>query len=891
MRDAEPRAIYLRDYQVPDFLIDKTHLHFALHPQTTRVTSELKIRRNPEAEQSDRELVLHGQEIDLQSVSINGKQLNASEYRVDSESLTVFNVPESFTFSTVGFISPEQNTSLEGLYKSKTMYCTQCEAEGFRKITYYLDRPDVLSEFTTTVVANKAEYPVLLSNGNPVKFGDLDDDTHFVTWHDPFRKPAYLFALVAGDLAVLEDSFTTMSGREVTLKIFVEDKDIDKCDHAMTSLKNSMRWDEEVYGREYDLDIFMIVAVDDFNMGAMENKGLNIFNTSCVLAKPETTTDFGFQRVESVVAHEYFHNWSGNRVTCRDWFQLSLKEGFTVFRDSEFSADMGSRTVKRVEEVKLLRTMQFAEDAGPMAHPVQPASFIEISNFYTLTVYEKGAEVVRMLHTLLGPEQFRKGSDIYFARHDGGAATINDFVAAMEEASGRDLKNFMSWYSQAGTPVLKVSDQFDSVAQTYTLTFHQSCPSTPEASESEKSPYVIPMAMGLVTSAGPIALQFDAAGGHFDASRPTHAVLELTKSEESITFSGVSERPVPSLLRNFSSPVRLQFNYDRDQLVTLITKDDDGFNRWDASQQLAVAVIHDAQSQLSVGAGIDIDARLLTAFGALLQDRYIDAAMVAHMLSLPSEVFLAEIAEVAAVDDIHKARSLVKKTIAKSLIAELSDRFASLPSAVHYSATAEQIAVRSLKNICLEYLVATGESEWLQAAFSQFTEANNMTDQMAALTCLVHSDAAAAEPMAAAALAAFYQRWQAEALVVNQWFSVQATAPQPNTLAKVRTLMEHEAFTLKNPNKVRGLIGAFANNNPVNFHQADGQGYGLLSEVVIALNTSNPQMAARMLAPLTRWKKYDANRQGLMRAELQKIGKVESLSKDVFEVISKSLDF
>jgi len=889
MRDAEPRAIYLKDYQPPDFLIDKTHLHVILDPLKTRVTSELQIRRNPDAKQQDSPLVMHGQEIDLQSVSIDGRLLDKSEYKIDSESLTVFRVPDKFNFSAVGLIAPQENTSLEGLYKSKNMYCTQCEAEGFRKITYFLDRPDVLSEFTTTVVADKQQYPVLLSNGNPVKAGDLDDNTHFVTWHDPFRKPAYLFALVGGDLAVLEDQFTTSSGRQVTLKIFVEEKDIDKCDHAMQSLKHAMRWDEKVYGREYDLDIFMIVAVDDFNMGAMENKGLNIFNTSCVLAKPETTTDFGFERVESVVAHEYFHNWSGNRVTCRDWFQLSLKEGFTVFRDAEFSSDMGSRVVKRVDDAKVMRTLQFAEDAGPMAHPVQPDSFIEISNFYTLTVYEKGAEVVRMIHTLLGADDFRKGSDLYFATNDGKAATIDDFVGAMEQASGRDLAKFMSWYHQAGTPRVSVTDHFNATDQVYSLTFSQTCPSTPEAKTEEKKPYLIPMAMGLINADGPQSINVESGVESYLQKSATHVVLELTEPVQTVHFSQVKERPVPSLLRDFSAPIRLQFDYSFEQLMLLMTKDENGFNRWDACQQLAVHVIHNVERNLTAGDAAVVDSRLIDAFATIVSDQTLDPAMVSLMLTLPGEVYLTEIAQQANVDAIHKARSMVKTAIATALQETFAKRFGSLPSFSEYSPSGSQIAVRSLKNNCLDYLCSIGESKWFDNAYKQFKSANNMTDQLAALTALVHSDHSSATKLAETALAEFYQQWQHEALVVNQWLTVQATAPQPTTLDKVISLMTHPAFSMKNPNKIRALIGTFANNNLVNFHRPDGSGYKLLADVIKELNVSNPQMASRTLAPLTKWLKYDVVRQQKMKAELENLSKLPKLSKDVYEVISKSL--
>lgn len=889
MRDSEPKAIYLKDYQVPEFLIDKTFLHVALNPTKTRVSSDLHIRRNPESNNNQAALALHGQAIDLVSVSIDGRQLDPTEYVVDSETLTIPHVPESLTLSIVGLVSPETNTSLEGLYKSRKMYCTQCEAEGFRKITYFLDRPDVLSEFTTTVVADKTEFPVLLSNGNPINAGELDDNTHFVTWHDPFPKPAYLFALVGGDLEVIEDSFKTCSGKEVLLRIFVEEKDLDKCDHAMNSLKSAMRWDEEVYGREYDLDIFMIVAVDDFNMGAMENKGLNIFNTSCVLAHPKTTTDLGFQRVEAVVAHEYFHNWSGNRVTCRDWFQLSLKEGFTVFRDAEFSSDMGSRSVKRIDDAKVMRTLQYAEDSGPMAHPVQPASFIEISNFYTLTVYEKGAEVVRMIHTLLGPDVFRKGSDLYFHANDGKAATIDDFVSAMESASGRDLNKFLSWYHQAGTPAITVQDQYNPDQQQYSLTFIQSCPSTPEAKQIDKKPYLIPIATGLIGAKGPIEISTISGASNVLRQTDTSIVLEITETEQTVVFDNIKEHPVPSLLRGYSAPVRLNLNYTREQLLALMTRDEDGFNRWDACQQLSVSIIKEVEAMIVSGREAVVDARLAESFRSLVLDQNLDPAMVALMLTLPSENYLAEIADQVNIETIHIARNTVKRDLAEQLKDNFAARLGSLPSYSEYQPNAVQIAVRALKNVCLDYLVETEELTWIELAYQQFKTADNMTDQIAALVCLVQSDSSSAVQYSSQALEEFYNQWQHEALVVNQWLSVQATKQTTNAIDSVLTLMEHPGFTLENPNKVRSLIGAFANNNPIGFHRADGKGYQLLSSVIEKLNNANPQIASRLLSPLTKWRKYDSSTQELIKAELLRLQNLPELSKDVYEVIIKSL--
>ena len=887
MKDAQPQTIFLKDYRVPEYLIDKTELHFDLGDTETLVTAQLHLRRNPESADSSTTLQLHGAEMQLRKLAIDTRPLAEGDYEVTPEGLSIFNVPAQFVLECVTALQPAQNTSLEGLYQSRGLFCTQCEAEGFRKITYYLDRPDVMSEFTTTLVADRDSCPVLLSNGNLIDEGSTDDGRHWAKWHDPFKKPAYLFALVAGNLSPVEDSFTTASGRKVALKIFVEEKDLNKCAHAMASLKHSMRWDEEVYGREYDLDIFMIVAVDDFNMGAMENKGLNIFNTSCVLARPETTTDAGYQRVEGVVAHEYFHNWSGNRVTCRDWFQLSLKEGFTVYRDAEFSADMGSRTVKRVEDVTLLRTLQFAEDAGPMAHPIRPESFMEISNFYTLTIYEKGAEIVRMIANLLGAEQFRQGSDLYFERHDGQAVTTEDFVQAMEDASGRDLTQFKRWYAQAGTPVLDVSGSYDEAAQEFSLTFKQSCPPTPEC--ADKLAFHIPVAMGLLGEAGSLPLQLKGAPTETEAADNTHRVLELTEAEQTFVFEGVKERPVPSLLRGFSAPVRLHYDYNRDDLCQMMRADSDGFCRWDASQQLGVAVIEDAMAAYRAQQPIEVDSRLLEAYRSLLLDESLDKAMVALMLTLPSEAYLTEIAEQADVDAIHAARYGVRLAIAKALRAELSELYMRYDHSCAYSASAKAIAERSLCNTALAYLVLTGEALEIDHCYQQFCSANNMTDVMAALVALVNSDAAGAERLKRQALADYYTRWQKEPLVVNQWLQVQASCALPGGLERVKTLMEHEAFDIKNPNKVRSLIGGFCNQNAVNFHRPDGEGYRFLAEQIIALNTLNPQIAARMLTPLTKWRKYDAARQALMQQQLQHILAQPQLSKDVYEVVSKSL--
>ena len=899
MREAQAKTTYLKDYQAPAFLIDETQLRFELGEQSTRVISRLIMRRNPVfADHKACPLILDGQDMVLEQLTIDGQVLSAEDYVIEEESLTIHKLPTAvdengseFVLECITQIKPQDNTSLEGLYKSKKMFCTQCEAEGFRKITYYLDRPDVMSKFTTTVVAEKSRYPVLLSNGNDIARGSEDDGTHWVTWEDPFRKPCYLFALVAGDLACVEDSFVTMTGRTISLKLFVEEKDLDKCDHGMQSLKNSMKWDEEVFGREYDLDIFMIVAVDDFNMGAMENKGLNIFNTSCVLANAATTTDVAFQRVEAVVAHEYFHNWSGNRVTCRDWFQLSLKEGFTVFRDSEFSSDMGSRTVNRIDNVSFLRTAQFAEDAGPMSHSVRPESYMEISNFYTLTIYEKGAEVVRMIKELVGAENFRKGSDLYFERHDGQAVTTEDFVKAMEDASGVSLKQFRNWYSQAGTPQLRITDAYDDANKTYTLSVTQSCPPTPD--QPTKLPFHIPLRMGLLDAEGDeikLCLQGQ-------QSSDTELVLDVTQQSQDFVFANVEAKPVPSLLRGFSAPVKLSFDYSRDDLLFLMTHDTDGFNRWNSAQQLSVGVMEELLLEHQAGRALSLDPRVISAFDGIVDsciancrsDGEQDKAMVAQLLTLPSEAYMSELAQQIDVQGIH----IVREFVANTLAAALKDKFVVLfelnDMSEEYKADAAGIARRALKNTCLSYLLRSADAQYLSVCESQYRNADNMTEVAAALRMIVNCDLASAESVRESVLADFYSKWSHEALVVDQWFTIQATSVLPGALDRVKALLGHAAFDIKNPNKVRSVIAAFCGQNPLHFHDASGAGYEFLGDRIIELNKLNPQIASRLLTPLTRWKKYDESRQALMRAQLQRIANEEGLSKDVTEVVLKSL--
>jgi len=888
MKESQGKTVYLKDYQPPAFLIDETHLTVKLFEDKALVHARLALRRNVDAgdDKQSQALVLDGSDMELISVSLDGQVLEPDAYTVTETTLEIPDVPDQFILECETLTKPQENTSLEGLYKSRRMFCTQCEAEGFRKITYYLDRPDVLSSFTTRIEADKAAYPVLLSNGNHIDSGDLEEGRHWVTWEDPFRKPSYLFALVAGDLKPVDDSFTTCSGRQVQLRIFVEEKDLDKCDFAMGALKRAMTWDEEVYGREYDLDIFMIVAVDDFNMGAMENKGLNIFNSSCVLANPSTSTDQAFQRIESIVAHEYFHNWSGNRVTCRDWFQLSLKEGFTVYRDSEFSADMGSRAVNRIEDVSMLRTVQFAEDSGPMAHSVRPESYMEIANFYTVTIYEKGAEVVRMQANLLGPETFRQGTDRYFEKYDGMAVTTEDFVSTMEEVSSLDLEQFRRWYSQAGTPKLDITGHYDADLDSFTLSISQTCPPTP--SQPDKAPFYIPLRMGLINEAGePVTLHVD------DYEPGTDVVLHISEAEEDFVFQQVGGEPVPALLREFSAPVKLAYPYTRDELMLLMQHEEDGFVRWEAGQQLALQVIDDLLQARNQDKPYTVDERLVTAFATVLNSALtepgVDKAMLAHLLLLPSEAYLAELAEEVDVDGIHAVREFLRHYLAEKLESAFVSVYESCASDAEYEYCAPEMARRSLRNTTLNYLACLDKPAHWERVQAQYENANNMTDSSAALRALVSNPTPDSEALRESLIKAFYEKWQHETLVVEQWLSMQCVAMIPDNLPRVKALMEHPAFDIRNPNKVRCVIGAFCFNNAVGFHQLDGSGYEFLADQIITLNGINPQIASRLLTPLTRWKKFTRQRQDLMQTALRRILAEPNLSPDVYEVVSKSL--
>ncbi|MCD1585387.1 aminopeptidase N [Halomonas sp. IOP_14] len=874
---SDPQPVYLSDYQPPAYRVTHTELTFDLDPAATRVKARLLIERHPEAD-AKAPLVLNGEQLKLISLAIDATPLDVAAYELDDEVLRIAQVPERFVLESEVEIAPQENTALEGLYQSNGMYCTQCEAEGFRRITFYPDRPDVMATFKVTVIGDQQQEPILLANGNPIERGELEGGRHFVTWEDPHPKPCYLFALVAGNLHSVEDHFTTMSGRDVTLQIWVEKENLDKTEHAMASLKRAMEWDEQAYGREYDLDLFMIVAVNDFNMGAMENKGLNIFNSAAVLTHPQTATDAAFQNVEGIVAHEYFHNWSGNRVTCRDWFQLSLKEGFTVFRDQCFSADTNSAPVKRIQDVSFFRTAQFAEDAGPTAHPIRPDHFIEITNFYTLTIYEKGAEVVRMLRNLVGEESFRRGSDLYFERFDGQAVTIEDFVGCMAEASGEDFSQFMRWYSQAGTPDIDAHGEYDYVQGEYHLTLRQRTPATP--GQPDKLPLHIPVRMGLVGTKSGQDLTLTLNGEKLGKD----AVIHLRDDEQTFVFTDVAEAPVPSLLREFSAPVKLHYPYSREDLAFLLTHDSDGFNRWDAGQRLALLALDDLIAAHRNGVEKVMDSRVVDAFRALLSGPRSDKAVLAEMLTLPSEAYIAEQQPIVDVDAIHAAREFVRQSLAVALRDEFLAIYEANVTEEAYAPTPEQIAQRSLKNVALSYLMSIEDEQGLALCESQFAADHNMTDVRQALTLLVHSDR---DDLASPALKAFGEKWAHDPLVMDQWFTVQVSRPQPDVLERVKYLMQHPAFSLKNPNRVRALVGAFAQNR-VNFHRLDGQGYQLLADVVIELNRLNPEIAARLITPLTRWQRFDETRQALMRSELERI-KQQPLSSNVYEVVEKAL--
>ncbi len=876
-----PKTIYLKDYTVSDYLVESVDLHYALKDDATEVTSTVHYFKNPQSQTNNAPLILNGHDLELISVKLNGSLLDKNKYTLTPDTLEIAQVPNKFTLEITTKINPQQNTSLEGLYWVNGLYCTQCEAQGFRKMTYYLDRPDVMAKFTTTITADKNKYPVLLSNGNCIKQGDLSNNQHFVTWQDPFKKPCYLFALVAGDLVELTDKFTTMSGRNVTIKIFVEKGNLDKCDYAMGAIKRTMRWDEQRFGREYDLDIFMVVAVHDFNMGAMENKGLNIFNAKYILAKPETATDDDYIAIERVIAHEYFHNWTGNRITCRDWFQLSLKESLTMFRDAEFSADMTSRPVVRIGDANVLRSVQFPQDASPMAHPVKPESYIEINNFYTVTVYNKGAEVIRMLQTLFGVDGFRKGMDLYFERFDGQAVTTDDFVQAIADANQFNPTQFKRWYSQAGTPELSFEDHYDYQQKTYTLTVKQICPATP--GQPHKEPFYIPLAVGLLNTNGhdfPLQLMDDKK-----QSTQTTRVLSMTQAEQIFIFNNIDARPIPSLLRDFSAPVKINYNYSDADLQFLLAHDSDPFARWNAGQQLSIRIIKRLINDYQQKKPLQLDKGYVEAWRSILNDKSIDKSFTALLLKQPSEMYLTELMDTIDVESIVAVRHFIPRELTKQLREEFLQIYHENYNNKPYEYNETAIGERSLKNSCLAYLMTLDDADAQQLALKQLKEANNMTDEIAALYALSNSTT----PEREQALQDFYNKWQHDTLVIDKWFSILARSELPDTFIKVKSLLNHPAFNIKNPNKVRALIGAFVNGNMRNFHIAGGEPYQFLADQIIILNKVNPMIAARLIEPFTRWRKFDTQRQTLMKQQLERIKQTPQLTKDIFEVVTKTL--
>jgi aminopeptidase N len=895
MRTDISHAIYRTDYTPPGYWVDTVEIGFDLDPAATRVASRITLTRNPS--NPDNTLVLYGEALELVQLRMNGKRLDQSDYRLAEGALHIPNAPDRATLEIETVICPERNTSLMGLYVSNGNFFTQCEAEGFRKITFFPDRPDVMAKYKVMLRADKEKYPVLLSNGNLVEQGDLGDGRHYALWEDPFKKPSYLFALVAGNLVCQEEKFMRKSGRKALLQVWVEEGNLDKTQHAMESLKNSIRWDEERFGLELDLDRFMIVAVGDFNMGAMENKGLNIFNTKYVLANPRIATDTDYANIEAVVGHEYFHNWTGNRVTCQDWFQLSLKEGLTVFRDQEFSADMigtdSGRAVKRIEDVRVLRQAQFPEDAGPMAHPVRPDSYVEINNFYTVTIYEKGAEVVRMYQTLLGRDGFRKGMDLYFQRHDGQAVTCDDFRMAMADANRRDLAQFERWYSQAGTPRVSVKTYYDAARKTYDITLSQSCPATP--GQEKKLPFHIPVAIGLLDRNGrdlPLSLaQANSSFKNGNDAVPTTVVLELTKPQQTFRFNDIADKPVPSLLRNFSAPVILEYPYTEKELAFLMANDSDPFNRWEAGQRLATRCLLMLTNAVQADASLDNArlgqtglAALSDAFRAILNNDLLDPAFRELALTLPSETMLAEQMDCVDPQAIHRARQYLRRMLAGMLRDDWFHAYHAHQTPGDYRPDPGSAGKRTLKNTALSYLAELGETESHILAQQQYDQAANMTDRLAALSALINSSA----PGKAAALDRFYVEFASEALAVDKWFTLQATARATDVNA-VRTLMDHPAFSIKNPNRARSLIFSFCNSNPSQFHAADGSGYAYWAEQVIALNAINPQVAARLARSVDRWRKYAPPFQAKMQAALQQVANSKKLSKDVSEVVTKAL--
>ena len=878
MKTTEPRAIHLKDYAPPPYRIPEIALDFTLDGKSTRVAAVMKVERRAASAEP---LVLDGHGLKLVSVAVDGKPLDASAYTADADTLKLNTPPANFTLEIVTEIAPAENTALEGLYMSNGIYCTQCEPEGFRCITYFLDRPDNLAKFETRIEADKATAPVLLSNGNPIEAGDLPGGRHFARWRDPFPKPSYLFALVAGDLGHIRETYTTLTRRDIDLRVYVEHGNEARAEYAMDSLKRAMRWDEESYGREYDLDIFMIVAVSAFNFGAMENKGLNIFNDKVLLASPETATDDDYARIEAVVGHEYFHNWTGDRITCRDWFQLSLKEGLTVFRETGFAGDMRSHAVRRITDVKDLRLRQFQEDAGPLAHPVQPQSYITIDNFYTATVYEKGSEVIGMLRTIVGSDAFRKGMDLYFARHDGEAATVEDFVRCFEDASARKLDQFRLWYSQAGTPEIRAEASYDAAARTYALNLQQRVPPTP--GQPDKRPMHIPLALGLIGRASGKPLKLTLAGEN--EVGPEERVLELTAPEGRFVFTGVTEEPVLSIGRNFSAPVIIRTAADAKARAFLMSHDTDAFNRWEAGQQLSTDVLLGMIRDIQSGRPPRVDSVYIEAIGGVLARADEDHAFTALMLLPPSESELALALTPIDPEAIHAARKALIASVAEAHGPVLAALYGTLESRGEFSPDAASAGRRSLRNSVLRFLTTADDERAAERAEAHYRAATNMTEMTAGLAALARM----ISPRREAAFTHFHDRFRTDPLVLDKWMGLQAMSPQPDTVERVRALMSHPVFSLKNPNRVRALIGAFAVGNPLRFHDRTGTGYRLLREVIQKLDAINPQTAARMAAAFETWRRYDPERQRLMRNELEAIASGTGLSANLYEMVTKML--
>ncbi|MEM1283658.1 MAG: aminopeptidase N [Chlamydiota bacterium] len=870
MKNAPPKATLLEDYRPLPFKINTIHLTFELDDKETLVTAVSQIERERSA--PGEPLKLNGERLKLVSLEIDGRALDESDYSYDERFLMIHETPESFELTIKTEINPSANTTLEGLYKSGTIFCTQNEPEGFRRITYFLDRPDIMSVYTTTIIADKNLYPILLSNGNKVESGDLEDGRHWVKWNDPFPKPSYLYALVAGDLGEIRDTFRTISGRDIDLHIFCDKGNESKCEFAMNALKKSMKWDEEVYGLEYDLDIFMIVAVDAFNFGAMENKGLNIFNTSCVLADKSTATDDNFYRVEGVVAHEYFHNWTGNRVTCRDWFQLTLKEGLTVFRDQEFSADMNSRAVKRIEDVESLRAAQFAEDAGPTAHPIKPKSYIEINNFYTATIYDKGAEVIRMIHTMLGKENFRKGIDKYFELYDGQAVTTEDFIHAMEQASGVDLKPFTKWYHQSGTPELDVSYQYDSAKQSLKVDLIQKNPST--ADEQEKHPLVFPLACGILSSEGSsITPNVEGARKNGDT-----VILPVSKESQTFVFENVSSRPTLSVNRGFSAPIKVHVRYEHKDLMFLMAHDHDEFNRWDASQELGIRLMLESLQDQSMKVSEDY----LEAYGKVLKNKMLDPGLKALCLTLPTEGTLGQRQSIIDFDGNHHVRETYLSRIATHYQNDFIDLYEELSSNVNYQIDPESIGKRSLRKLCLKYIAQTEKKEALDLCLESFKTASNMTDQYGALRILADYDCEQRKE----ALEQFYQQWKGEQLVMCKWLTAQASSKAKGALDKTEELTKDVIYDQKIPNLVRALFGGFMQNH-VQFHDSKGAGYAFIVEQISELDKINPHVSARLATGFRKFGQLDSNRRDMLRKELDVLLSKPDISPHLYEIVSK----